>query len=132
MREDNFNERSYNEAFDALADIQAESDEVAKRLSSTLAIYRDNHPALSGFVQLLDEIFPAAYIASGRLSVAITSAQFLTQDPKLSMFDHAALSNLLEIVVECGELFSRQHELVGLMEYIYQSHNPIELGVEDD
>ena len=132
MREDNFNERSYNEAFDALADIQAESDEVAKRLSSTLAIYRDNHPALSGFVQLLDEIFPAAYIASGRLSVAITSAQFLTQDPKLSMFDHAALSNLLEIVVECGELFSRQYELVGLMEYIYQSHNPIELGVEDD
>jgi hypothetical protein len=132
MREDNFNERSYNEAFDALADIQAESDEVAKRLSSTLAIYRDNHPALSGFVQLLDEIFPAAYISSGRLSVAITSAQFLTQDPKLSMFDHAALSNLLEIVVECGELFSRQYELVGLMEYIYQSHNPIELGVEDD
>jgi hypothetical protein len=122
----------YEDAFDALADIQAESDEIAKRLSSTLAIYRDNHPALSGFVQLLDEIFPAAYVASGRLSVAITSAQFLTQDATLTMFDHAALSNLLELVVECGELFSRQYELVGLMEYIYQSHDPIQLGVEDD
>jgi hypothetical protein len=122
----------YEDAFDALADIQAESDEIAKRLSSTLAIYRDNHPALSGFVQLLDEIFPAAYVASGRLSVAITSAQFLTQDATLTMFDHAALSNLLELVVECGELFSRQYELVGLMEYIYQSHDPIELGAKDE
>lgn len=122
----------YEDAFDALADIQAESDEIAKRLSSTLAIYRDNHPALSGFAQLLDEIFPAAYVASGRLSVAITSAQFLTQDATLTMFDHAALSNLLELVVECGELFSRQYELVGLMEYIYQSHDPIELGAKDE
>ena len=122
----------YEDAFEALADIQAESAEISKRLSSTLAIYRDNHPALSGFVQLLDEIFPAAYVASGRLSVAITSAQFLTQDATLTMFDHAALSNLLEIVVECGELFSRQYELIGLMEYIYQSHDPIQLGVKDD
>jgi hypothetical protein len=122
----------YEDAFDALADIQAESDEISKKLSSTLAIYRDNHPALSGFVQLLDEIFPAAYVASGRLSVAITSAQFLTQDATLTMFDHAALSNLLELVVECGELFSRQYELVGLMEYIYQSHDPIELGAKDE
>jgi hypothetical protein len=122
----------YEDAFDAHADIQAESDEISKKLSSTLAIYRDNHPALSGFVQLLDEIFPAAYVASGRLSVAITSAQFLTQDATLTMFDHAALSNLLELVVECGELFSRQYELVGLMEYIYQSHDPIELGAKDE
>jgi len=122
----------YEDAFDALADIQAESDEISKKLSSTLAIYRDNHPALSGFVQLLDEIFPAAYVASGRLSVAITSAQFLTQDATLTMFDHAALSNLLELVVECGELFSRQYELIGLMEYIYQSHDPIALGAKDE
>lgn len=122
----------YEDAFNALADIQAESNEIAKRLSSTLAIYRDNHPALSGFVQLLEEIFPAAYVASGRLSVAITSAQFLTQDSELSMFDHAGLSNLLELVVECGELFSRQYELIGLMEYIYQSHDPTQLGVKDE
>lgn len=122
----------YQDAFDALAEIQAESDEVAQQLSSTLGMYHDNHPALSGFVRLLQQIFPATYIASGRLSVAVTSAQFLTQDQKLSMLDHAALSNLLEIVIECGELFSRQYELIGLLEYIYQNHNPTELGVIDE
>jgi hypothetical protein len=122
----------YEEAFSALADIQAESEKVADRLSNMLGVYRENHPALSGFVQILEDVLPQAYRSSGKLSVAITSAQYLTQDTKLSMFDHAGLSNLLDIVVQFGDVFGRQYELIGLIEYISNNHDPVELGVTDD
>jgi len=120
------------EDFEDIAAIRASAHRAAQQLTSVLQNYREQHPALHGLIDLITAIVPPMQIAAAEFGAALPAARYLSQDEDLTMMDHMALSNLMEMVVMTQDIAAILHLGAAQMEKVYQMHDPESLGVSDE
>jgi hypothetical protein len=120
------------EDFEEIGDLRDVAVSAADRMNRTLAVYRDQHPPLHGLVDVMSTILPPLQIAAGEMGALIPALRMLTQDEEMTLLDHAALSNLLDILIEASTLLTPLSIGFALIRTIEDGHDPEALGVLDE
>lgn len=116
------------ERFNEIFEMRDASLALRDHFERSLAIYANEHPALQGIVSESSAFLTSLTSAASAACVLLPAIESLANDDSLTLLDHAALHNLLDILLENGSAFSHAIDIaITCLSETHSSHDPSQI-----